>query len=110
MSALGSTGQHSPCRIPRFRTIDKTPAFTGSTGPEDDNWVLRVARPEAPIAGHGARGIGEPPVASGCSAVLNAIAAAVGDEIFRRAPVNADGILASLEAGKPMMQPLTANV
>ena len=41
-----------------------------------------------------ARGIGEPPVAAGCSAVLNAVAAAVGDEVFRRAPVNADGILA----------------
>ncbi len=63
--------------------------------------------PETPV---GARGIGEPPVASGCSAVLNAISAAVGDEIFRRAPVNADGILASLEAGRPMMSPLTANV
>jgi len=46
----------------------------------------------------------------GCAAVLNAISAAVGDDVFRRAPVNADGILASLEAGHPMMQPLTAHV
>ena len=44
------------------------------------------------------------------AAVLNAISAAVGDEVFRRAPVNLDGILAALEAGKPMMAPLTANV
>ena len=44
------------------------------------------------------------------AAVLNAISAAVGDEVFRRAPVNADGILTSLEAGRPMMGPLTANV
>jgi hypothetical protein len=42
--------------------------------------------------------------------VLNAIYAAVGDSVFSRAPVNADGILASLEAGRPMMRPLTANV
>src|SRR6476659_4058297 len=63
--------------------------------------------PETPV---GARGIGEPPVAAGCAAVLNAISAAVGDDVFRRAPVNLDGILASLEAGKPMLDPLTANV
>jgi hypothetical protein len=37
------------------------------------------------------------------------ISAAVGDEVFRRAPVNADGILASLEAGRPMGT-LTANL
>ena len=40
----------------------------------------------------------------------HAVAAAVGDDVFQRAPVNADGILAALEAGKPMMRPLTANV
>jgi len=76
--------------------------------PRNMQWAaVELPDPETPV---GARGIGEPPVASGCSAVLNAIAAAVGDEIFRRAPVNADGILASLEAGRPMMRPLTANV
>ena len=64
-------------------------------------------RGETPV---GARGIGEPPVAAGCCAVLNAISAALGDEVFRRAPVNLDGILMALEAGKPMMLPLTANV
>ena len=63
--------------------------------------------PETPV---GAKGIGEPPVAAGCAAVLNAISAALGDEVFRRAPVNADGILASLETGKPMTSPLIANV
>jgi len=34
----------------------------------------------------------------------------VGDEVFRRAPVNADTILTSLEAGRPMGLTLTANV
>lgn len=76
--------------------------------PAHMEWAaVELPDPETPV---GARGIGEPPVAAGCSAVLNAISGAVGDEIFRRAPVNADGILASLEAGRPMMRPLTANV
>ncbi len=52
--------------------------------------------PETPV---GARGIGEPPVGAGLGAILNALAAAVGDEVFRRAPVNADMILTSLESG-----------
>jgi CO/xanthine dehydrogenase Mo-binding subunit len=76
--------------------------------PRNMQWAaVELPDPETPV---GARGIGEPPVASGCSSVLNAVAAAVGDDVFQRAPVNADGILAALEAGKPMMRPLTANV
>ena len=76
--------------------------------PTNMQWAaVEIPDPETPV---GARGIGEPPVAAGCAAVLNAISAAVGDENFRRTPVNADGILASLEAGRPMMHPLTANV
>ena len=47
----------------------------------------------------GARGVGEPPVGAGCGAVMNAIADAVGDDIFRRSPVTADMILTSLENG-----------
>jgi len=69
--------------------------------------AVELPDPETPV---GARGIGEPPVAAGCAAVLNAISAALGDEVFRRAPVNLDGILMALEAGKPMTNPLTANV
>jgi CO/xanthine dehydrogenase Mo-binding subunit len=63
--------------------------------------------PETPV---GARGIGEPPVAAGCSSVLNAISAAVGDEVFVRAPVLVDHIVAALELGRPAQAPLTANV
>jgi len=69
--------------------------------------ALDIPDPETPV---GARGIGEAPVGAGFGAVVNAIAAAVGDEVFRRAPVNLDGILMALEAGKPMTEPLTANV
>ena len=47
----------------------------------------------------GARGVGEAPVGAGFGAVVNAIAAAVGDDLFRRAPVTADMILTALEAG-----------
>ena len=50
--------------------------------------------PETPV---GARGIGEPPVGAGYGAVLNAIAAAIGDEVFRRTPVTPDMILKALE-------------
>jgi len=69
--------------------------------------ALDLADPETPV---GARGVGEAPVGAGFGAVVNAIAAAVGDEVFRRAPVTADKILMALEAGRPMHEPLAANV
>jgi xanthine dehydrogenase molybdenum-binding subunit len=69
--------------------------------------ALDIPDPETPV---GARGIGEPPVGAGACAVLNALSAAIGDEVFRRAPVTADVILASLEAGRPMQEPLTAHI
>jgi CO/xanthine dehydrogenase Mo-binding subunit len=76
--------------------------------PQNMSWeALNIADPETPV---GARGIGEPPVAAGCCAVLNALADALGDEIFRRAPVNLDTILTSLEAGHPVQEGLTAHI
>jgi xanthine dehydrogenase molybdenum-binding subunit len=76
--------------------------------PTNMSWsAVELPDPETPV---GAKGIGEPPVAAGACAVLNAISDAVGDEVFRRAPVNADTIVASLEAGHPMGALLTANV
>jgi CO/xanthine dehydrogenase Mo-binding subunit len=63
--------------------------------------------PETPV---GVRGVGEPPVGAGFAAVLNALADAVGDEIFRRSPVTADMILTSLEHGRRVTEPLTANI
>ena len=74
--------------------------------PVNMQWAaLDVPDPETPV---GARGIGEPPVPGGCCAVLNALSDALGDEIYRRAPVNLDTILTSLEAGHPVQDPLTA--
>jgi CO/xanthine dehydrogenase Mo-binding subunit len=69
--------------------------------------ALNLPDPETPV---GARGIGEAPVGCGMAAVLNALADAVGDEVFRRAPVNADMILTSLEAGRRLTEPLTAHI
>jgi len=69
--------------------------------------ALDIPDPETPV---GARGIGEPPVGGGCASVLNALSDALGDEIFRRAPVNADTILTSLEAGRPVQHPLMAHI
>jgi hypothetical protein len=42
--------------------------------------------------------------------VLNALSAALGDDIFRRAPVTLDNILMALEHGRPMQEPLTAHI
>jgi CO/xanthine dehydrogenase Mo-binding subunit len=76
--------------------------------PAKMQWAaLDIPDPETPV---GARGIGEPPVAAGCNAVLNALANAVGDDVFRRAPVMASEILASLEVGHPAGEPLTAHI
>jgi CO/xanthine dehydrogenase Mo-binding subunit len=76
--------------------------------PAKMDWAaVEIPDPETPI---GARGIGEPPVGGGCAAILNALSDALGDEIFRRAPVTADVILTSLEAGKPMQDPLRSNI
>jgi xanthine dehydrogenase molybdenum-binding subunit len=76
--------------------------------PVDMQWTaLDIPDPETPV---GARGVGEPPVAGGCASVLNALSDALGDEIFQRAPVNADTILTSLEAGRPMQHPLMAHI
>ncbi len=69
--------------------------------------AVGIPDPETPV---GARGIGEPPVGAGCASVLNALSDALGDEIFRRAPVTADVILASLEAGRPAQDPLRAHI
>ncbi|HMF18637.1 MAG TPA: xanthine dehydrogenase family protein molybdopterin-binding subunit [Gemmataceae bacterium] len=76
--------------------------------PVNMQWgALDIPDPETPV---GARGIGEPPVGGGCAAILNALSDALGDDVIRRAPVNADTILASLDAGRPMQDPLTAHI
>ena len=76
--------------------------------PQKMAWdALNIPDPETPV---GARGIGEPPVAAGCCAVLNAIADALGDDVFTRAPVMVGTLLAALDAGHPVQEPLTAHI
>ncbi len=76
--------------------------------PSNMKWnALDIPDPETPV---GSRGIGEPPVGGGFAAILNALTDAVGDDVIRRAPVNPDTILASLDAGKPMQDPLKAHI
>jgi xanthine dehydrogenase molybdenum-binding subunit len=69
--------------------------------------ALNIPDPETPV---GARGIGEPPVGSGCASILNALSDALGDNVFRRAPVMLDTILTSLEEGHPVTEALTAHI
>jgi xanthine dehydrogenase molybdenum-binding subunit len=69
--------------------------------------VVGIPDPETPV---GARGVGEPPVGAGYGSVLNAIADALGEDVFRRAPVTADIILTSLENGRRVHPPLTAHL
>jgi xanthine dehydrogenase molybdenum-binding subunit len=64
--------------------------------------------PETPT---GVRGVGEPPVGAAYGAIMNAIADAVGDDVFKRSPVTADVILTSLEnGGKRTHEALTAHI
>ena len=52
-----------------------------------------------------------PPAGAGYGAVMNAIAAAVGDEVFRRTPVTPDVILMALEnGGQRQHEALTAHI
>jgi CO/xanthine dehydrogenase Mo-binding subunit len=69
--------------------------------------VVGLPDPETPT---GARGVGEPPVGAGYGSILNAIADAIGEEAFRRAPVTADIVLTSLEHGRRMHEPLRAHL
>ena len=94
--------------LPLAKRFHHTKPPTILDAPENMQWAaLDIPDPETPI---GARGIGEPPVGAGCMAILNALSDALGDEIFRRAPVTSDIILASLEAGKAAGEHLTAHI
>ena len=57
------------------------------------------------------RGVGEPPVGAAWGAITNAIADAIGDEIFRKNPVSLDIVLNALEnGGQRTHEALTAHV
>jgi xanthine dehydrogenase molybdenum-binding subunit len=76
--------------------------------PQKMAWdALDIPDPETPV---GARGIGEPPVGAGCNAVLNALMNAVGDDLFKRAPVHVGPLLAAIDAGHAVQEALTAHI
>src|SRR5580765_369465 len=86
--------QHFGVPLAKRRYHSKPPTILDA--PAHMQWAaLDIPDPETPV---GARGVGESPVGAGFGAVVNAIAAAVGDEVFRRAPVSADKILMALDA------------
>ena len=98
--------QHYGVTLARRFYQNKPPTILDA--PQKMAWAaLDIPDPETPV---GARGIGEPPVAAGCCAVLNALANALGDDVFRRAPVTVGPLLAALDAGHPVQEPLTANI
>jgi xanthine dehydrogenase molybdenum-binding subunit len=98
--------QHYGMPLARRFYQNKPPTILDA--PQQMQWAaLDIPDPETPV---GARGIGEPPVAAGCCAVLNALANALGDDVFRRAPVTVGPLLAALDAGRPVQEPLTANI
>ena len=80
--------------------LDLPATFTwGSVGLPD---------PQTPV---GARGIGEPPTGAACAAVLCALADALGEDTFIRAPVMADTVITALEPGvRAHLGGLSANV
>jgi xanthine dehydrogenase molybdenum-binding subunit len=69
--------------------------------------ALGIPDPETPV---GAKGVGEPPVGAGFGAVLNAIASAIGEDAFRRAPVTSDHVLMSITHGRRMHDPLRMHI
>ena len=94
--------------LPLAKRFYNNKPLTILDAPQQMQWdALDIPDPETPV---GARGVGEPPVGAGFGAVLNALADAVGDEVFRRAPVTADMILASLEARARTHDALTAHL
>jgi xanthine dehydrogenase molybdenum-binding subunit len=70
--------------------------------------AVDIPDPETPV---GVRGVGEPPVGAAYGAILNAIADALGDDVFKRTPVTPDILLTSLEnGGKLTHEILTAHI
>jgi CO/xanthine dehydrogenase Mo-binding subunit len=70
---------------------------------------LNIPDPGNPVVG--AKGIGEPGIGVGASAVLCALANAIGnDDILRRTPVQPEQIMTSLQQGRVAYEPFTAYI
>jgi len=94
--------------VPLAKRFYQTRPATILDAPAHLEWAaVDLPDPETPV---GVRGVGEPPVGAGWAAVANAVADAVGHEVFRRFPVTSDMILTSLTNGRRVTEPLTANI
>jgi xanthine dehydrogenase molybdenum-binding subunit len=94
--------------VPLAKRFYQTRPATILDAPAHMDWAaVDIADPETPV---GVRGVGEPPVGAGWAAVVNAVADAVGHDVFRRFPVTGDMILTSLTNGRRVTDPLTANI
>jgi CO/xanthine dehydrogenase Mo-binding subunit len=94
--------------VPLGKRFYQTKPPTILDAPDTLQWAaVDLPDPETPV---GVRGVGEPPVGAGLAAVANAVADAVGHEVFRRYPVTCDTILTSLENGRRVTEVLTANI
>ncbi|MDR3044325.1 MAG: molybdopterin-dependent oxidoreductase [Desulfovibrio sp.] len=81
--------------LPVAKRFHQTRPPTILSMPERFTWgAVGIPDPQTPV---GARGIGEPPTGAACAAVLCALAHAMGDDAFIRAPVMADAVLAAME-------------
>jgi xanthine dehydrogenase molybdenum-binding subunit len=94
--------------VPLAKRFYQTRPATILDAPARMEWAaVDIPDPETPV---GVRGVGEPPVGAGMAAVANAVADAIGHDVFRRYPVTCDTILTSLTNGRRVMNPLTANI
>ena len=102
----GSTTSTTACPLAKRFYHNKPPTILDV--PVNMQWAaLDIPDPETPV---GARGIGEPPVGGGCCAILNALSDALGDEVFRRAPVTVRHDSGFARSGQADADPLTAHI
>ncbi len=93
---------------PMTRTLytSKPPSFLDV--PLEFRWEA-VGAPD-PFNPVGAKGIGEPPVGAGASAVASAVADALGGVLFNRTPITTDLVLAAIEQQAQPYGPLAMHV
>jgi CO/xanthine dehydrogenase Mo-binding subunit len=73
---------------------------------EIDFAAVELPDPQNPM---GVKGVGEPPLGSGASAITTAIADAMGGHLFNRTPVSTDMILLELNGRPQAHKPLQVN-
>jgi CO/xanthine dehydrogenase Mo-binding subunit len=70
--------------------------------------ALNIPDPGNPVVG--AKGIGEPGIGVGGSAILCALANAIGDDKLVRTPVQPEHIMTAMSEGRVVIETLTAYI